>query len=314
MNGFWIGSLLGLLAAVGVVIAVRAAPPMRAIRLEDRIAPYLGDAPVHSRLLVIPSAAAAPFVLARRLLGPLLGDAVGLVDRLVGGSTSVRRRLGGLASATTLEEFRLEQLLWGAGGLLGGGVGVAAFTWLRGNVDPVLAGGAALIGLVCGVLGRDWRLSRQVRMREEAMLSEFPVVADLLALAVVAGEAPVDAINRVCRLTGGQLARELDDALARSRSGVPITRALTEVADRSTFEPFARFVSGIVVAIERGTPMADVLRSQAADVREVGKRALLEAGGKKEISMMAPVVFLILPVTVLFALYPGLLTLVSLTQ
>jgi tight adherence protein C len=314
MNGFWIGSLLGLLAAVGVVIAVRAAPPMRAIRLEDRIAPYLGDSPVQSRLLVIPSAAAAPFVLARRLLGPLLGDAVGLVDRLVGGSTSVRRRLGGLASATTLEEFRLEQLLWGAGGLLGGGVGVAAFTWLRGNVDPVLAGGAALIGLVCGVLGRDWRLSRQVRMREEAMLSEFPVVADLLALAVVAGEAPVDAINRVCRLTGGQLARELDDALARSRSGVPITRALTEVADRSTFEPFARFVSGIVVAIERGTPMADVLRSQAADVREVGKRALLEAGGKKEISMMAPVVFLILPVTVLFALYPGLLTLVSLTQ
>ena len=314
MNGFWIGSLLGLLAAVGVIIAVRAAPPMRAIKLEDRIAPYLGDAPVQSRLLAVPSAAGAPFVLARRLLGPLLGDAVGLVDRLVGGSTSVRRRLGGLASATTLEEFRLEQLLWGAAGLLGGGLGVTAFTWLRGDVDPVLAGGAALIGLVCGVLGRDWWLSRQVRLREEAMLSEFPVVADLLALAVVAGEAPIDAINRVCRLTGGQLARELDDALARSRSGVPITRALTEVADRSTFEPFARFVSGIVVAIERGTPMADVLRSQAADVREVGKRALLEAGGKKEISMMAPVVFMILPVTVLFALYPGLLTLVSLTQ
>ena len=50
------------------------------------------------------------------------------------------------------------------------------------------------------------------------------------------------------------------------------------------------------------------------DVREAGKRALLEAGGRKEISMMLPVVFMILPVTVLFALYPGLLTLVSLTQ
>ena len=73
-------------------------------------------------------------------------------------------------------------------------------------------------------------------------------------------------------------------------------------------------MQGLVVAIERGTPLADVLRAQAADVREVGKRALLEAGGRKEISMMVPVVFLILPVTVLFALYPGLLTLVSLTQ
>ena len=86
------------------------------------------------------------------------------------------------------------------------------------------------------------------------------------------------------------------------------------MAERTTLEPFSRFVQGLVVAIERGTPLAEVLRAQAADVREVGKRALLEAGGRKEISMMVPVVFLLLPVTVLFALYPGLLTLVSLTK
>jgi tight adherence protein C len=61
----------------------------------------------------------------------------------------------------------------------------------------------------------------------------------------------------------------------------------------------------MVIAIERGTPLADVLRAQAVDVREAGKRALLESGGRKEIAMMVPVVFLILPVTVLFALFPG---------
>ena len=49
------------------------------------------------------------------------------------------------------------------------------------------------------------------------------------------------------------------------------------------------FLQGLVVAIERGTPLAEVLRAQAVDVREVGKRALLEAGGRKEISMMVPV-------------------------
>jgi tight adherence protein C len=32
----------------------------------------------------------------------------------------------------------------------------------------------------------------------------------------------------------------------------------------------------------------------------------MESGGKKEIGMMVPVVFLVLPVTVLFAIYPGL--------
>ena len=146
------------------------------------------------------------------------------------------------------------------------------------------------------------------------MLAEFPVVADLLALAVVAGEAPGNALERVSRLTRGELAREMDMALSEARSGVPIIQTLTALSDRTTLEPFARFLQGLVVAIERGTPMADVLRAQAADVREASKRALLEAGGRKEISMMVPVVFLLLPITVLFALYPGLVTLISLTR
>jgi tight adherence protein C len=31
----------------------------------------------------------------------------------------------------------------------------------------------------------------------------------------------------------------------------------------------------------------------------------MEEGGRKEIAMMVPVVFLVLPVTVLFAIHPG---------
>jgi len=58
--------------------------------------------------------------------------------------------------------------------------------------------------------------------------------------------------------------------------------------------------------------MADVLRAQAADVREASKRTHLEAGGRKEISIMVPVVFLLLPDA--FAVYPGLVMLVSLTR
>jgi tight adherence protein C len=64
-------------------------------------------------------------------------------------------------------------------------------------------------------------------------------------------------------------------------------------------------VPTIAHSVERGTPLADVLRSQAQDVREAGRRAVMEEGGRKEIAMMVPVVFLVLPVTVLFAVYPG---------
>ena len=63
------------------------------------------------------------------------------------------------------------------------------------------------------------------------------------------------------------------------------------------------------MAVERGTPLADVLRAQAQDVREEGRRELMETGGRKEVAMMVPVVFLILPVTVVFAVFPSMVVL-----
>src|SRR5262245_56245984 len=114
MSDWLVGAALGLVAASGIVIAVRAAPPMRPVRLAPRIAPYLGAAPPPSRLLARPAATSAPFAVARRLFGPMLGELVGALDRLVGGAASVRRRLAGLGPAMTVEEFRVEQVLCGA--------------------------------------------------------------------------------------------------------------------------------------------------------------------------------------------------------
>jgi tight adherence protein C len=205
-------------------------------------------------------------------------------------------------------------VVWGALGLLGGALLTVAGAASSGAVNVLSAVLLCLAGLVGGVLGRDWWLTQQVQRREELLLAEFPVVADLLALAVTAGESPTAAIARVTRLSGGELARELGSALGRARAGVPLVEALQQLADRTSLDALARFVDGLVVAIERGTPLAEVLRAQAADVREAGKRRLLEAGGRKEIGMMVPVVFLVLPVTVLFALFPGLISIVSLAQ
>ncbi len=48
-----------------------------------------------------------------------------------------------------------------------------------------------------------------------------------------------------------------------------------------------------------------MLHAQAADVREAGRRELIEIAARKEVFMMVPVVFLVLPVTVFFAFWPG---------
>ncbi len=305
MNGAYVGMVLGLLCGVGAVLTVSRLPVLRRPTLDDRLAPYLRDAPRQSRLLASQTAV-TPFPTLERILTPFLRDGVNMLDRVLGGATSVRRRLEMCGNGGTVEQFRMEQLLWGGAGLL---VALAASVLLvaRGAAGAVPALVFCLMSAVTGVLARDHWLTRTVRRRERRMMEEFPTIAELLALAVAAGEGAIGALERVSRLSSGELARELGRAIADARAGASLVQALQGIAGRTNLPALARFVDGIAIAVEGGTPLADVLRAQAVDVRESGKRALMEAGGKKEIGMMVPVVFLVLPVTIVFALYPGLI-------
>lgn len=129
---------------------------------------------------------------------------------------------------------------------------------------------------------------------------------EFLALSLSAGEGMRDAVTRLARLSHGELARRLRLAIAEASTGVPLIDALDRVATDLGLPSFTRLVQQLRAALERGTPLAEVLHAQASDAREAAKRELLERAGKREIAMLVPVVFLILPVTVLFAVYPGL--------
>ena len=295
---------LGVVAGTGLFLAATGTPLSRRPRLDARLAPYLRDAPRPSRLLT-ERPALTPFPTFERLLSPVMGDLTTAVERWVGGLTSVRRRLEQLGGDMNVDQFRAEQVLWGGFGLAGA-FGLLLLSVVGGSVpSPVPALVLAGLATLFGVLGRDRFLTKQVARREERMLEEFPTIAELLALAVTAGEGPVGALERVTRISAGELSRELGRALADARAGASLVQALEGIASRTSLAPLARFVDGVAVAVERGTPLAEVLRAQAVDVREAGKRRLLESAGRREIGMMVPVVFFVLPVTVMFALFPG---------
>jgi tight adherence protein C len=303
-----VGAGLGLVAAAGLSLIVVGSPPMRRARLEDRLAPYLRDTARPSRLLV-DRRTVTPFPTLERLLGPIVLDLARRIDGIVGGSASVRRRLDQVGRELTLEQFRVEQVVWGAAGLCLGLL-LALLSAAHGSrTNPI--GFLVLAGVLtlAGVLIRDSLLTSAVSRRETRMISEFPTIAELLALAVGAGEGPVGALERVTRLASGELSRELARALADARAGASVVVALERMAARTSLPALARFVDGMAIAVERGTPLAEVLRAQATDVREEGRRSLLEAGGRKEIAMLVPVVFLVMPVTIVFALFPGFFSL-----
>ena len=301
----WLGAGLGVLVLAGATLVVAGLPMSRVPTLDDRLEPYLRDTPRPSSLLAGPPPARGPFGLLE-MLHPYVASAGAVVGGALGGSTSVARRQQRAGQLADVDRFRAEQVLWGA---IGGVAGLALTSLIavaQSSLSAPVLVGLVLVGVLGGITGRDYALSRSAARREARMLTEFPTVAELLALAVSAGEGAIGALERVCRLSRGELSDELRLCLADARAGANLPTALQGLADRTGLISLSRFVDGIVVAVERGTPLAEVLRAQAQDVREDSRRTLMEQGGKKEILMMVPVVFLILPVTVLFAIYPGI--------
>ena len=297
-------SLLGLLLGAGLWLVSARLPFLRRTEFAERISAHLRPAAGRSRLLPAPREL-TPFGPLERVLRPVLRELVLRLNRIspAGKPLSMRLQRAGLRQGVL--DFRAEQVLWAGLGLFVGG---AAAVVLAGaghiGLTAVLVLTAA--GAVLGYLFRDYLLGVRIRRREARMLAEFPALAEMMALSVGAGESAAAALERIARTARGELAGEFREVVVQTRSGVPLIQALRGFSDRLQLDPLARFVDGVCVAMERGTPLGDVLRAQAQDVRDLAKRELMEAAGRKEIAMMVPLVFGVLPLTVLFAVFPGL--------
>lgn len=298
-------TVCGVILGGGLWLLLMRLPFLRPTTFAERIGPQLKSHNLESRLLRAPPRNLTPFGPLERILRPVIRDAFSSVGRINLGSSALSRRLVRAGSNKSSADFRAEQLLWGAGGFVAA-VGAVLLFGAAGRFSPAVAV-VAILGSAAGAfLLRDYLLGSTIRTREARMMAEFPSIAELMALAVSAGESATGALDRVCRSARGELSKEFTRVLAETRSGKPLVEALQEFSARTDLGPLVRFVDGLIVAVERGTPLADVLRAQAQDVRDTAKRDLMESAGKKEIGMMVPLVFGVLPLTVVFAVYPGL--------
>ncbi len=297
--------ICGIGLGLGLWLVIFRSPPMRPIRLSERIEPQLKSQNLESRLLRTGEQNLTPFGPLERILRPVFRDWLTTLGKLNPSPGATGRRLAQAGINKSPLDFRAEQLLWAAAAfvlsLIVVLVGAAA-----GRFSPLFAAAVIIGSAAAGFVLRDYWLGAQVRRRETRMMAEFPSLAELMALAVGAGESATGALDRVCRSANGELSKEFSKILAETRAGKPLVAALQEFSARTDLAPLVRFVDGIIVAVERGTPLADVLRAQAQDVRDSAKRDLMEAAGKKEIAMMVPLVFGVLPLTVVFAVFPGI--------
>lgn len=239
---------------------------------------------------------------------PKLGWISPLWEKLGSTAVSVTDRLDALSSKTTLERFRLQQFLAGIAGV----TAMTLVTFAIAAARPVSILQwivMMLIGFVAGAMVFDRILTVRVNAISRKVSSQVADAAELLALSVSAGESVPAALRRVQQIVGPELATQLGVTLEDIDNGASVTRALGKLRRTTRSPQLGRLLDTLVASMERGAPLATTLREQARDLRDEARRALMESGGKREVAMLFPVVFIILPVTVVFALYPGLVAL-----
>jgi tight adherence protein C len=159
---------------------------------------------------------------------------------------------------------------------------------------------------VAAYLYTDRTLTAAVKKQRSAIEAEFPAIIEMLTLAISAGESPLSAFKRIAENSHGYLSVRFRLVIARVHQGIPFHSAL-DLMGRDLNSPLVRkFIDSMVNAMVRGAPITDVLVRHAQEARDYQRNRVLAAAGKAEISMMIPVVFLILPISILFALWPSL--------
>lgn len=288
-----LGVLLGLIFAAGIALLLIASKRPGLLVRMGPLAPGVGPSGGGRGPAVLSDVRKRVTAAAMRSLDSLFG------------ADQAQARLLQAGLDWPVERFRLDQLRWALSGAALA-VSIGLIRVIVGHPLPALAWLLFVaLGAALGACGAEQQLARRAAQRRERIAREVPTIAEMLAFTVSAGLGPGTAVARVARRSEGELGRELRRCCARVSAGLPLAEAMREVSTRTAVPGVTRLVDAFVVALERGTPLASVLRAQAVDARAAGHRALMESAGRREVLALIPVVFLILPAVVVIAVFPG---------
>ena len=298
---------LGAVLGLGLWLVTASMPRLGRARLVDRVAPYITDFSAEARALRS-RPDADPGSVVGMLIVPTLRRLRAVLTGVLGGNDTIARRLRQAGSDATVERFRGEQLAW-AGLAFALGAGAALLIPSFVVMPPVARIAVPVFAAVGGAVLKDWMVQRAARRRLDRISAELPTMLEFLTLSLTAGEGMLDALRRLARTGSGELPIEFARVVGTVGAGVPLSTALAELRDGLEHPALTRALDQVLGALDRGAPLAGVLRAQAGDARAEAKRTIIELAGRKEIAMLVPLIFLILPVTVAFALFPGYLVL-----
>lgn len=137
---------------------------------------------------------------------------------------------------------------------------------------------------------------------------ELPDFATALGLLLANGLPVTVALGWLAPRSQGEISQLFSYLLAELDLGADPVELLAELAQHPN-QGLAELAEKLSVAIIRGAPISHQVAAHAQSARAELQRKLLRQAGSNETKMLIPIIFFILPITVLFAIFPSLLVL-----
>lgn len=137
-------------------------------------------------------------------------------------------------------------------------------------------------------------------------LLELPQQLELMAAKLANGESFYSVLATQVDSAHGRFAEGLSRLRHRLQLGESIEVALQALDQEAQSPVVSEFCNKVSIALTRGTPMAQQFEYLSETARNQLRNQVLRQAGKNELKMLIPMVFMILPVTILFAVYPSM--------
>lgn len=246
-----------------------------------------------------------------RVLWPAVRSAVHLVTSAAPEERAriVRQRIeaaGTPGGLTPVAFYAIKMAIASAAFVVAAVVAVFTAPSLLAGVVIALAGGAA------GFLAPNvWLRSRADERRAE-IRRELPDMLDMLTISVEAGLGFDAALAKYVKNGTGPLSQEFSRALQEIQAGVTRRETLRRLGHRADVSDLTSFISAMVQADILGTSVAQVLRTQSAEMRLRRRQRAEEAAQKLPVKLVFPVVLCILPATIIAIMGPAVVRLIGL--
>ncbi len=137
------------------------------------------------------------------------------------------------------------------------------------------------------------------------LLQQLPDAVELLSSVLSSGVGYREGVMWVATRCSGQVQVELQQIIEAMNVGDSISQSLLQYESDQKDPSLRELALKLALADQLGTSVSNQLISLATALRAEYLVEFRKTGSTKETQLLMPLVFLVLPVTVLFALYPS---------